>query len=371
MRSTRIALALALALLLAPRLARGACDTAPATPSDRRLDPSSARVAVATFNARWLFDGVNDNARSPYVDDAVGARAHADDVRDVVTALDADVVVVTEHENCETLAWAGSGRAAYASYFVPGTDSATAQEVGLLTKTDVAEDVRRTNARARYDATTSACGYDGERESGVSKHFWTRIKIKNRFVSVVGAHLKANPTEARSCAQREAQVDVLRALVRERYEAGDAVIVAGDLNDYSDAHEDAGGNAPTSRVLAKLRDFDDDGVDELEEAGGRVPRERRYTWQSGSRRAKLDYVLTSKSDVVIVNATIRHDLVSSAVSDHFPLFAVVDILQTRDVSLLGRAPSPTTNATDGTGFRARRALIAVAFVVATSCYFRM
>ena len=135
---------IALALLLAPRLARGACDTAPATPSDRRVNSSSARVAVATFNARWLFDGVNDISLSPYVDDATGARAHADDVRDVVTALDADVVVVTEHENCETLAWAGGGTGSFASYFTPGTDSATTQEVGLLTvDVDVDEDRHR------------------------------------------------------------------------------------------------------------------------------------------------------------------------------------------------------------------------------------
>ena len=117
----------------------------------------------------------------------------------------------------------------------------------MATKIDPFEDLRRTSGRGRYDARTSGCGYEGARESGVSKHFWTRMKVKGRDVSLVGAHLKANPTEARSCAQREAQVDVLRALVRERYESGDAVIVVGDLNDYSDANADADG---TRRRLA-------------------------------------------------------------------------------------------------------------------------
>lgn len=369
MRARRASIVLLLAVLLAPCRASTTCETAPRTPRDRRLRPESSLLAVAAFNARWLFDGVDEPSTSPYVEDVSGARAHVDAVRDVVREVNADVVVLLENENCDTLARAASGRAGeYATRMIPGTDSATRQQAGLATKIDPFEDLRRTSGRGRYDARTSGCGYEGARESGVSKHFWTRMKVKGRDVSLVGAHLKANPTEARSCAQREAQVDVLRALVRERYESGDAVIVVGDLNDYSDANADADGNAPTSRVLAKLRDFDDDGVDELEEVGGYVPRERRYTWQSqnGARKAKLDYILTSKSDVVIVNATIRHDLVSSAVSDHFPLVAFVDVLQTRNVSLLGRVP---TNATEG--MSARRVFIAVAFIVASSRYFRM
>lgn len=52
------------------------------------------------------------------------------------------------------------------------------------------------------------------------------------------------------------------------YDVGDVVIVVGDLNDYFDRYVDAGNNLLMSKVLKWLCDFNDDGVDELEEVGG-------------------------------------------------------------------------------------------------------
>ena len=199
----------------------------------------------------------------------------------------------------------------------------------------------------------------------MSKHFWTRISVSGRYVSVIGAHLKANPTQPSSCAQREAQVEVLRAIAKARYDAGDAVIVAGDLNDYSDRHVDAGNNSPTSKVLKRLRDFNDDGVDELEEVGGRIAQVSRYTWQSGSSKAKLDYILTSRADIEVVSAAIRHDLVTSSVSDHFPLVATLDI-KIRNTSLLGTVgANSVTNATMATSVA-----VGIAVFAMTTIFFR-
>ena len=96
MRARRASIVLLLAVLLAPCRASTTCETAPRTPRDRRLRPESSLLAVAAFNARWLFDGVDEPSTSPYFEDVSGARAHVDAVRDVVREVNADVVVLFE-----------------------------------------------------------------------------------------------------------------------------------------------------------------------------------------------------------------------------------------------------------------------------------
>ena len=315
------------------------------TVGDRRTNAGSARLRVGAFNARWLFDGVSDVSASPYANgEANAAREHGRMVSEVIRAIDADVVVLTETETCETLDWAREGTPNVARALVKGTDTATQQQIGILSKISFVEEPWRREDRADYNAATSACGYSGSKNSGVSKHAVARFKVGARTVALIGAHLKANPTQSSSCAQREAQAEVLRSIARERFEAGDAVIVAGDLNDYSDLHVDAGNNSPTSRVLRMLRDLNNDGVDELQEVGELVAVSDRYTWRSGSSKAKLDYILVSRSDFDLVSASIQHDLVNASVSDHFPLLAIVDVLTTRDTSRLLASMANATSA---------------------------
>ena len=368
----RTCLALALATLVACECVHAsvvdACSRASSSAgaSDRRRDAASNRFVVATFNARWLFDGHADVSASPYANgDASGARAHGRAIADVVRAVDADVMVLTEAETCETLGWAANASDGYVAGMVPGTDTATMQQVGVISRVDFVEDLWRTNDRAVYDASSSACGTLTSVSSGVSKNVVARVRTPSgRFVSIIGAHLKANPTEKASCAQREAQVEVLRALAKARFDAGDAVMVVGDLNDYSDLNPDVGNHSPTSKCLKRLRDFNGDGIDELEEVGGFIAAGERYTWQSGSNRAKLDYILTSRSDMNVVSARIRHDLVNSSVSDHFPLVAVVDILSSRNVSRLVASTTPR-----GATF-ASTVIVAALLAIAFSSYLR-
>ena len=114
-----------------------------------------------------------------------------------------------------------------------------------------------------------------------------------------------------------------------------------------------------------MRDFNDDGVDELEEVGGRIAQVSRYTWQSGSSKAKLDYILTSRADIEVVSAAIRHDLVTSSVSDHFPLVATLDI-KPRNTSLLGTVgANSVTNATMATSVA-----VGIAVFAMTTIFFR-
>ena len=116
--------------------------------------------------------------------------------------------------------------------------------------------LRRSEGRATWPVQGSACGYSGQAKStDVSKHWWGVWSVPGLSAEllIVGAHLKARPTEPRSCAQREAQASVLAELVRqEGFEAGRHVVLMGDLNDFDGEVPDAEGNAPTSAVLRML-----------------------------------------------------------------------------------------------------------------------
>ena len=155
-RAARVALVALVALVQTSFASATTCHAAPIVASDRRASPSATILTFATWNAKWLFDGVNDVAASPYANgDAAAASAHADAVRAVVQAVDADCVVIVENETCETLARAANASPAYARGMVDGTDSATQQEVGMLTKIDFSSNLVRTENRATWDASQS------------------------------------------------------------------------------------------------------------------------------------------------------------------------------------------------------------------------
>jgi hypothetical protein len=174
----------------------------------------------------------------------------------------------------------------YRPYLIQGADTALGQQVGMLTRVDPLQDLWRSEERVLYPLPGSACKYKPKppklkwegvgaasipvRSSGASKHYFARIHVGRRNVTVAGVHFKAMPTDPASCSQREAQAAVIVTELRRVRALGDEIIVMGDLNDFSDLHPDASGSKPTSRVLAMLRDFDGDGEDELEEMMGRV-----------------------------------------------------------------------------------------------------
>ena len=157
-------------------------------------------------------------------------------------------------------------------------------------------------------------------------------------VLLVGAHLKARPTHPNSCAQREAQAEVLAGLVAEHGATkGRHVVLLGDLNDFDGAALDASGNIPTSSVLRQLTT--ELGLTSAVAANagpGALPRSERWTWrttrrldavrseerQRGGRgwypRAALDHVLLSAGLAELVDRVWVDRSVPGA-SDHFPL----------------------------------------------------
>jgi hypothetical protein len=76
--------------------------------------------------------------------------------------------------------------------------------------------------------------------------------------------------------------------------------------------------------------------------------------------------LTSRADIEVVSAAIRHDLVTSSVSDHFPLVATLDIKKMRNTSLLGTVgANSVTNATMATSVA-----VGIAVFAMTTIFFR-
>jgi len=142
----------------------------------------------------------------------------------------------------------------YNYYLIPGTDTSTGQNVGLLTRVDPNIPLARTEDRVTYPVEGSNCGYYGTKSTtGVSKHYYTNFLINDEVVWMFGAHLVAIPNDPMRCSQREGQAEVLAHLIQSKVSAGEHAIVLGDLNDYDSDVCDSQCDKPNSRVLSFLK----------------------------------------------------------------------------------------------------------------------
>lgn len=252
------------------------------------------KLTLVQFNAEWLFDGQDDPKMSPWYPGKTscpgmdrcgtreGAEAHIKRVGDFLATLDADVLSLNEVENCGVLRRVIEligGKNSLKPYLIKGVDTATRQNVALISKYAPTRALERLSDLHPYPVEGSQCQYTStkERRSTLSKNYKAELDINGMLIHVYAAHLKAFPTDPYSCAKREAQAKVLQAGVRASLDAGREVIVLGDLNDYSYAYLDAAGDVPTSRVLRILRDVDGDGTDELVNTIRWVHRSDRFT----------------------------------------------------------------------------------------------
>jgi endonuclease/exonuclease/phosphatase family metal-dependent hydrolase len=235
-----------------------ACD-AVVRGADRRKNRS--RLKIVTFNLYWLFledwmTGIKPDG--PWASKAA-AEKHASSMAAELDALDADIVVVQETENCFSLqrvrAQMKTG-ADYKVFFVQGKDSSTGQDVLLLSRVDPQDPVYRTDARASYPVAGSQCGWSTPGDTSISKNLFARFVVSGfpPFL-LVGLHLVARPTDPERCAQREAQAtlarDAVKAELAKNRDYG--VVVLGDMNDWDDALIDADSSKPKSRVLSLLK----------------------------------------------------------------------------------------------------------------------
>jgi len=285
----------------------------------------------------------------------------------------------------------------YRGYLTYGDDVFTSQNVALLTRIDPSSRLMRSEQRARYPIRRSECNFRGPSKlTGLSKHFIVGFDVKiygqpqpapitqaptpimlalppnsNRntdkfpqpgsrhnsnfnntfqpsvrkrmtrverfWIWLVNVHMKAGG-DARSCAQREGQAQVIQSLLRKadktRQSAGPSeIIVLGDFNDFDDQLQDYSNynrRDVASRALDIIKDFTPERPgDELLSVMKRVPREQRFSTSIGL----LDHIMVSPRLAKRVSRVeIRHEQmrtlgldqdrklrVKSGFSDHFPV----------------------------------------------------
>ena len=282
-------------------------------------------VRIATFNGEFLFDGVGDEGQAdfPWKGDPEKSRAHREAVGRSVRMLDADVVVMPETENLEALRLLVDETLqdmGYTPHLVPGQDSFTGQNIGLLSRVAV-DTLGRTDERVPVGIT--------DQEYGVSKNLFARMTLAGVPVTLVAVHFLAQPDNPERAPRREAQAETIRRLVARETALGRQVVALGDFNDFDDRVLDRRGSVPITGVLATIKRAGDGPEDDLVNVLGDVPQAMRFTSLYDRNRdgevgpddlSAIDHVLLSPGlyarvrDVRYVHA---HD--PFTVSDHFPV----------------------------------------------------
>lgn len=309
---------------------------------------SAQGFRLVQFNVEWLFMNYYAAAKCPGSGcpwaNETEASTHFDYVAKVVDALNPDIMNLCEVEGIDELNLLRSrmiNGANYAANLIPGTDTATGQNVGLLTKYDwpLQKPLLRTEERVAYPLAGSNCGYTGANGTvGVSKHYLTEFTFYERPTLFVGAHLLAYPEDPARCAEREAQAQVLQNTIVEYLKNRDTeVIVLGDFNDFDGTVVDANGNLPTSRVLDILKGAKGDKAGKylLKSSAEWIPTAERYTdwWDKDSscisspdEFSMIDHVLLSPGLFEKIKSVgVYHgyaEFCGKYNSDHFPV--VVD-----------------------------------------------
>jgi len=305
---------------------RGDCPVPNLPGEDRRTD--SQRLRLVQFNAEWLFMTPCQSYGCPWTD-ADEQQAHIDAVADVIAELQPDLAHFAEVEGCDVLNKVNRDPDTY-SYLIEGKDTATHQNVGLLTKIDPIVSLNRTEARVPYPLSDSACGYSGESgTTGVSKHLISEFIFNGIAVALIGAHLLAYPTDPMRCAEREAQAQVLQTVIFDYIQGGYEVIVLGDFNDYDAEIPDVNGNKPISHVLDILK-----GKNLLLSVGDRISEETRFSdWYDKNSNCVSTTSEFSQLDHILVTSFLYDHLAkvfmyqgyeqscASLVSDHYPVVA--------------------------------------------------
>ncbi|TYZ62966.1 hypothetical protein PybrP1_008104 [[Pythium] brassicae (nom. inval.)] len=320
-----------------------ACATAPATAGDRRT--VKTQIKYTTYNAEFLFLQGLGTLKCPGADckweTATAAQNHIVQVAKIIKSLDSDILQLTEVEDCTVLnavitQLAQLGDSTYKPYLLRGTDTATGQNVGLLTRVDPSANLQRSTSAPSIPVSGSKCpsasGFSSTKS--VSKHFYTTFNVPGftKPLTVVGAHLLANPEDKVRCYEREAQATVLASLANAAILNGNHAIISGDLNDWSSSVPDRNNNAPISNVLGILT-----GSTMVQTAANATQATRYSQWFDKNKDctflttevSSLDHILVSKSlSSAVTSVKFHNDLYTASCtglnSDHYPITVTIN-----------------------------------------------
>jgi endonuclease/exonuclease/phosphatase family metal-dependent hydrolase len=272
-----------------------------------------ADFTVATFNAEFLtrpkvhikfglpFDlsdfpaDVAAQWNAPGFRDQKFAEA-ADAVASVVAAINADVIVLNEVGDERDV---GELKTAVAAKGVgydhvavcACTDANTKQHVAVLSKVPLDAIIKAIPGREGYH--TELDDDDSETDTGISKGIIVTFKIAGQSVHLYGVHLASERGGNEQDQQRIAQASIVRRHYLPKLNAGEHIIVAGDLND--------GRGQP---ALRRIRGLDDIWGDLIQTGHHKYFAEAdlasRWTYDFQGERNQIDHVLLSTSFTELV-----------------------------------------------------------------------
>ena len=303
---------------------------------------TQSNVRIMQYNAEWFFLKTYNGCpgTSCTWPDLSSATNHMNALAKVIGDLNPDIVNLCEVEGCYELSQlSGLLNNSYNPYLIYGTDSATGQNVGLLSKMTPTVNLQRTAGTHTYPVAGSKCGYTGSSgSSGVSKNYYTTYKFGEMTVHLIGTHLLAYPTDVSRCASREAQASVLQDLIVSLLtDESVGLILMGDMNDYDAEVPDLNNDKPNSMVLNILKGLSGTyaGQYELTSVASLVVQDQRYTdwWDKNddctsslAEMTMIDHFLVTKNLVEkITKVTFPHpypEMCGTTNSDHYPI--VVD-----------------------------------------------
>jgi exonuclease III len=323
-------------------------------------------LRIVCFNAEQ-FAAPGDQPRLPRFRFEPGRRRHAERLAAVIEVLDPDILVMSEvvsREGVEALAAIvrEKGRGEFRGYHVDGGDGFSGFDVAMFSRIEPDEvdgrriaihlPARRSGRDRREEGPEGDEGWlrqaysfvdEGGQaraeEAVLQRHAVAYFTVCGHRLGLLGLHLKSNPSDAGSNAQRTAETRIARDIVRRMIVArGYTPIVLGDLNDYDPDVAMADGRRKTATtVLRDLKDYDEQAAGaELVNVAGRMPRVAdRYTshWDVNENGAAdpqdvftmIDHILVHKSlEPAITRAFVCH-AVDLDVSDHFPVVVDLDL----------------------------------------------
>lgn len=326
-------------------------DESPATP------PAPRTLRIVCFNAENLAAPGEDTKLTRFRFEPA-RRRHLERVAAVVETLAPDIIVMPEVISAAGVeAVVGllheKGLADYQGHHVNGRDNFSGFDVAILSRLEPdLVDGRRIHffapgrqADGGPDEAWMQQDYSFEGEHGreqkktavLQRHAVAYFTIGGRKIAVCGVHLKSNPSEISSNAQRTAETKIVREIVKRKIVSlGYLPIVLGDINDY-DPDVPMADSFRTTRttVLRDLKDYDGaTSGEELVNAATFMPRVAdRYTshWDFNENGAAdrddvftmIDHILVHRDLAPgITRAFISH-AIDLDVSDHFPV--VVDM----------------------------------------------
>ena len=219
-----------------------------------------------------------------------------------------------------------------------GADTATGQNVGIITKIDPINDLFRSTEYIEYPVANSACpDLSSTGTTSCSKHFGARFQIEGlpQMLTIFGVHFLAIPSDSYRCLRREGQATVIANMVQQEVANGNMVVIAGDFNDYAESVCDISCHRPISAVESILRSAGD-----LVNAAERILlSEQRYSswWNCDNDclmkeecLSMIDQVLVSRNGLfeAVDSVRIDHGFESgcdSKYSDHWPVVVDFDI----------------------------------------------